>query len=151
MRRRRRSGVRFHYICTVRESYWLCIMSMNDSDIPMTLKDIKVWKRMVDKRKEAWKSTPRSELVAIIAPVWNKEEGSLPGAFAVLIHYFTVLVVLYSNFPYAQVIEDAWERAEWLLMKHFRQAVDQTLSPDTRRTSWDKVTFLLQQLDGKYL
>jgi hypothetical protein len=100
---------------------------MNDSDIPMTLKDIKVWKRMVDKRKEAWKSTPRSELVAIIAPVWNKEEGSLP------------------------VIEDAWERAEWLLMKHFRQAVDQTLSPDTRRTSWDKVTFLLQQLDGKYL
>ena len=65
--------------------------------------------------------------------------------------YFTVLVVLYSNFPDAEVIEDAWERAEWLLMKHFRQAVDRTLSPDTRRTSWEKITFLLQQLDGKYL
>lgn len=58
-------------------------MSTDDSDIPMTAKDIQVWRRMVDKRKEAWKSTPRSELVAIIAPAWKKEEGSLPGAFVV--------------------------------------------------------------------
>ena len=65
-------------------------MSTNDSDIPMTAKDIKVWRRMVDKRKELWKATPRSELVAIIAPLWNKEEESLPGAYAVFFWYFTV-------------------------------------------------------------
>lgn len=92
----------------------------------MTEKDIKVWKRMVDKRKEAWKSLPRSELVEVITPVWTNEMSP-------------------------PVIEDPWERTEWLLMKHFRQAVDRTLSPDTRRASWESITFLLQQLDGKYL
>ena len=58
---------------------------------------------------------------------------------------------LYSHVPATVVIEDTWERAEWLLMKHFRQAVDGTLPPDLRRASWEKITFLLQQLDGKYL
>ena len=97
---------------------------MSDDDPPMSEKDLKIWARMAGKRKEEWKSLPRSELVAIIQPLWNSE-------------------------PSPPVFEDPWERTEWLLKKYFRQSVDRKLSADTLRVSWERLNNLLNNLDGK--
>jgi len=97
---------------------------MSDNDPPMSEKDQRVWARMIGKRKEEWKSLPRSELVLIVQPFLNSE-------------------------PSPPVYEDPWERTEWLLKRYFRQSVDRTLAPDTRRASWERLNTLLQLLDGK--
>lgn len=97
---------------------------MSDNEPPLPEKDQKVWARMIGRRKQEWQSLPKSELVAIIEPMWNSE----------------------STPP---VYEDPWERVEYLLKRYFRQSIDRNLSPDTRRSAWDSLNLLLQKLDGK--
>ena len=92
----------------------------------MSEKDMKVWSRMIGKRKDTWNAMPSTELVAIIQPLYSKEAS-------------------------APVLEDPWKRAEWLLTRYFQQSVDQKLPPDTRREAYEHLNALLRKLDGKDL
>jgi len=98
------------------------IMTDRVSQESVSEREMDLWCRVIGRRRAEWSSLPPAALVAIVHPMWTNEQSP-------------------------PVMEDPWERTEFLLKRYFNFAVDRQICPKKRRASWHRLNTLLQNLD----